>query len=116
LLTEVDVDNRSGALLPGQYVSVHLGSGGKHRALIIPVNTLMFRSEGLRVAVVRDGKAVLTPITIGRDFGNSVEVLTGVNSSDLVIENPSDSLTSGTPVRLADKTDAGTLSEGGPRQ
>ena len=68
--------------------------------MIIPVNTLLFRSEGLRVAVARAGKAVLTPITIGRDFGNAVEVLTGVTTSDLVIENPSDSLTSGTPVRL----------------
>ena len=116
LLTEVDVDNRSGVLLPGQYVSVHLASGGKHRAVIIPVNTLMFRSEGLRVAVVRDGKAVLTPITIGRDFGNSVEVLTGVTTTDQVIENPSDSLTSGTPVRIAGTGDPGTSAKGGSRQ
>ena len=116
LLTEVDVDNRSGALLPGQYVSVHLASGGKHRAVIIPVNTLMFRSEGLRVALVRDGKAVLTPITIGRDFGNSVEVLTGVTTRDQVIENPSDSLTSGTRVRVAGTRDAGAPSEGGTRK
>ena len=68
------------------------------------------------MAVVRDGKAVLTPITIGRDFGNSVEVLTGVNTSDQIIENPSDSLTSGTEVRLAGKSDAGTSAEGGSRQ
>ncbi len=107
LLTEVDVDNRDGTLLPGQYVSVHLAAGGKHRAVIIPVNTLLFRSEGLRVAVARAGKAVLTPITIGRDFGNAVEVLTGITTSDLVIENPSDSLTSGTPVRLPETRDTG---------
>jgi RND family efflux transporter MFP subunit len=112
LLTEVDVDNRGGALLPGQYVSVHLTAGGKHRAMLLPANTLLFRSEGLRVAVVRGGKAVLTPITIGRDFGDSVEVLTGVTPDDRVIENPSDSLTSGTPVRVAESRDGGAASGG----
>lgn len=101
LLTEVDVDNREGALLPGQYVLVHLGAGGKTRGLLIPSNTLLFRSEGLQVAVVRNGKAVLTPIRIGRDFGNSVEVVSGVTANDVIIENPSDSLTSGTAVRIA---------------
>jgi RND family efflux transporter MFP subunit len=101
LLTEVDVDNRGGALLPGQYVSVHLSAGGRARAVVIPANTLLFRAEGLQVAVVRNGKAVLTPIRIGRDFGNSVEVISGVTPNDLIIENPSDSLTSGTTVRIA---------------
>jgi RND family efflux transporter MFP subunit len=101
LLTEVDVDNRQGALLPGQYVLVHLAAGGKTRGLLIPANTLLFRSEGLQVAIVRNGKAVLTPIRIGRDFGNTVEVLSGITAADVIIENPSDSLTSGTAVRIA---------------
>lgn len=105
LLTEVDVENRTGSLLPGAYVSVHLKVNGKGSAVVIPANTLLFRSEGLRAAVVRDGKAVLIPIRIGRDFGNSVEVLTGLNRQDLIIENPSDSLTSGTPVRVSETRD-----------
>ncbi len=69
--------------------------------MILPVNTLIFRAEGLQVAVVRDGKAVLVPVTLGRDFGNEVEVAAGVTTADVVIENPSDSLVSGTDVRVA---------------
>ena len=69
LLTEVDVDNSKGDLLSGAYVSVHIKLPSKAPAVTIPVNTLIFRSEGLRVAVVRDGKAQLTPFIMGRDFG-----------------------------------------------
>lgn len=101
LLTEVDVDNPTGELLPGAFVSVHLQLEARISAVVLPVNTLLFRSEGLRVAVVRDGKAELVPITIGRDFGNQVEVVHGVTPEDSVILNPSDSLTSGTAVRIA---------------
>ncbi len=68
---------------------------------MLPANTLIFRAEGLQVALVRDGKAVLVPVTLGRDFGNTVEVASGVTTADLVIENPSDSLVSGTAVRVA---------------
>jgi RND family efflux transporter MFP subunit len=100
LLTEVDVDNSSGELLSGAYVSVHIKLPSKTPAMTIPVNTLIFRSEGLRVAVVRDGKAQLTPFVMGRDFGNQVEVLNGIGAEDQVIVNPSDSLTSGTPVTV----------------
>ncbi|HVT92701.1 MAG TPA: efflux RND transporter periplasmic adaptor subunit [Bryobacteraceae bacterium] len=99
LLTEVDVNNPTGELLPGAYVSVHLKLGARQNGVVLPVNTLIFRSEGLRVAVVRDGKAELVAITMGRDFGTEVEVVAGVNPGDAVIENPSDSLSSGTPVR-----------------
>jgi RND family efflux transporter MFP subunit len=101
LLTEVDVDNATGELLPGAYVSVHFQLGAQTPAVILPANTLIFRSEGLRVAVVRDGRAELRPVTPGRDFGNEIEVVSGVTAQDAVIENPSDSLTSGTPVRVA---------------
>jgi hypothetical protein len=75
--------------------------GAQTPAVILPANTLIFRSEGLRVAVVRDGRAELRPVTPGRDFGNEIEVVSGVTAQDAVIENPSDSLTSGTPVRVA---------------
>ena len=101
LLTEVDVDNATGELLPGAYVSVHFQLGAQTPAVILPANTLIFRSEGLRVAVVRDGRAELMPVTPGRDFGDEIEVVSGVTAQDAVIENPSDSLTSGTPVRVA---------------
>lgn len=101
LLAEVDVDNPTGELLPGAYVSAHLKLGAASRAVVLPVNTLLFRSEGLRVAVVRDGKAQLVPITMGRDLGNQVEIVSGVTSDDAVIENPSDSLISGAAVRVA---------------
>jgi hypothetical protein len=67
---------------------------------VIPANTLLFRSEGLRVGVVRNGHAELIPITIGRDYGSTVEVIAGLQPTDRVIVNPSDSLTAGTPVRV----------------
>lgn len=101
LLTEVDVNNPAGELLPGAYVQVHLKVAPKILRVMLPVNTLIFRSEGLQVAVVRNGKAALVPITMGRDYGNTVEVVSGVTPEDQVIENPSDSLTSGTAVRVA---------------
>jgi RND family efflux transporter MFP subunit len=101
LLTEVDVDNTNGELLTGAYVSVHIKLPSKAQTVTIPVNTLIFRSEGLRVALVRDGKAQLTPFIMGRDFGSQVEVLGGLSAGDSVIVNPSDSLTSGTPVTVS---------------
>lgn len=100
LLTEVDVDNPKGDLLPGAFVSVHLKVGGKLPAVTVPVNALIFRAEGMQVAVVRDHKANLVPVTIGRDYGTEVEVVSGVTAQDEVIENPSDSLTSGAEVRV----------------
>ena len=107
LNTEIDVDNPTGQLLPGAYVHVHLKLPGQTRSVIIPSNTLLFRSEGLRVGVVRNGHAQLTPITIGVDYGGSVQVISGLTLKDQVIVSPSDSLISGTPVRIT-KTSAYT--------
>jgi RND family efflux transporter MFP subunit len=101
LLTEVDVDNPTGELLPGAFVSVHLKLTTKIGAAIIPVNTVIFRSEGMQVAVVRGNKAELVPIAIGRDYGTQLEVVSGITPQDEIIENPSDSLISGTEVRVA---------------
>lgn len=101
LLTEVEVNNSSGELLPGAYVSVHLKLRSKGASMTVPANTLLFRSEGLRVAVVRDGQAHLTPITVGRDFGTDVEVVSGLNGDESIVVNPPDSLISGSPVRVA---------------
>ncbi len=100
MLTEVEVDNPTGEILPGAYVVVRLGVGRDTRGLTIPANTLLFRSEGLRVAVVRNGRAELVPVTIRRDFGRSVEVVSGLQPTDSVILDPADSLVSGTPVRV----------------
>jgi RND family efflux transporter MFP subunit len=101
LLVEVDVDNPTGELLPGAYVSVHLKYiGASATALTIPVTTVMFRSEGIRAAIVRDGKAMLVPITVGRDFGDTLEILSGLGPKDPLILNPPDSLISGTPVKV----------------
>lgn len=100
LLVEVDVENQEGTLLPGAYVSVHLKLPQVIRSVTVPAETLLFRSEGLRVAVVRDGKAQLIPVTIGRDFGNSVEIVSGLSAGEKVILSPPDSLVSGTTVRV----------------
>jgi RND family efflux transporter MFP subunit len=99
LLVEVDVDNPRGELLPGAYVFVHLKLPRQIATVTIPASTLLFRAEGLQVGVVRDGRAQLVPVTIGRDDGTTVEISAGLQPTDQVIVAPSDSLTSGTPVR-----------------
>lgn len=101
LLTEVDVDNPSGTLMPGSYVQVHFRLPGDVRAMIVPVNALLFRKEGLQVGVVRNGKAEIVSVTPGHDYGDSMEIVAGLHSDDHVIVNPSDSLTSGTAVQMA---------------
>jgi multidrug efflux pump subunit AcrA (membrane-fusion protein) len=68
----------------------------------IPVSALLFRAEGLRVGVVRASLAELIPVTLGRDFGTSVEVVAGLHPGDWVIANPADSLTTGTPVKMVE--------------
>jgi RND family efflux transporter MFP subunit len=100
LLTEVDVDNPTGKLLPGAYAFVHLKLPQQIRSVTVPANTLLFRSEGLQVGVVRNNQALLVPVTIGRDYGSTVEIVSGLQSTDPVIVDPSDSLISGTPVEM----------------
>jgi RND family efflux transporter MFP subunit len=98
---EVSLPNRDGTLLPGAYVQVSLPlQSGK--ALTIPTNALLFRGEGMRVAVVDSGSRVrLHPIKIGRNYGETVEVLDGVVGSDQLVLNPSDSLAEGDQVTIA---------------
>jgi RND family efflux transporter MFP subunit len=104
LNVEVDVDNPQGRIKTGAYVFVHLkmphAAHTSTQSLTIPANTLLFRSEGLRVGVVRNGQTELVPITIGRDFGATVEVVAGLQPTDQIIVNPSDSLTSGNRVQV----------------
>ncbi|MGJ5820401.1 efflux RND transporter periplasmic adaptor subunit [Paludibaculum fermentans] len=101
LNVEVDIDNSAGELLPGSYAFVHLRVPGSTKAWEIPSSALLFRAEGLRVAVVRGAQAELVPISIGRDFGARVEVNSGLRPDDEVILSPSDSLVTGTPVQIA---------------
>jgi RND family efflux transporter MFP subunit len=107
LLVEVDVDNPRGVLLPGAYVQVHFPLAAAARSVTIPANTLLFRAEGLRVGVVRQGRADLVPITIGHDYGNTLEVVSGLEAADAVIVDPSDSLTAGVAVDVRHPESAG---------
>jgi RND family efflux transporter MFP subunit len=110
LLVEVDIDNATGRLLPGAYVFVHLKLPDQTRSVVVSSNTLIFRKEGLQVGLVRDGNAVLVPVKIGHDFGNTVEIISGLQPTDAVIVDPSDSLVDGMPVRVSGKS-AGGLSK-----
>jgi len=108
LLVEVDVDNPTGQLLPGAYVFVHLKLPDETRSVTIPSNTLIFRKEGLQVGVVRNGKTELVPVKVNRDYGNSVEIVSGLQPTDAVIVDPSDSLLAGMSVRVNSKPTAGS--------
>jgi len=102
LLTEIDVVNATGELLPGAYAQVHLKLPTPAETFKLPVTALLFRSEGLRVAILTpDNHVVLKPLTLGRDFGTEVEVVAGLTEADAVIVNPPDSLENGQVVRLA---------------
>jgi RND family efflux transporter MFP subunit len=100
LLIEVDVDNPTGTLLTGSYAEVHLAVPTRASTFLLPVNTLIFRTEGLRVGVVKDGKVVLTTVTPGHDFGNDIEIVSGLKANDQVIINPPDSIVSGQQVQI----------------
>jgi RND family efflux transporter MFP subunit len=100
LLVEVDVKNPTGELLPGSYASVHLKLPEKVQALTVPANALLFRSAGLQVATVSNGTVKLVPVVLGHDYGDTVEILSGVRKDDAVVVNPSDSIVSGEKVRV----------------
>jgi RND family efflux transporter MFP subunit len=104
LLIEIDVANPSSTLLTGSYAEVHLNVRAQPSTFIIPVNTLIFRSEGLRVGIVKDGKVALTAVTPGHDFGNQIEIVSGLKSDDQVIINPPDSIVTGQQVQIVQAT------------
>jgi multidrug efflux system membrane fusion protein len=102
LLTEVDVPNKDGRLLPGSFGQVHFAVGSGVNKVTIPVNAMLFRAEGPRVAVVGSGgKVQLRPINIGRDYGATLEILGGVSPTDQIVINPADSLEDGQQVNVA---------------
>jgi multidrug efflux pump subunit AcrA (membrane-fusion protein) len=104
LSIEIDVENPTGTLLTGSYAEVHLAVPTQASTFLIPVNTLLFRTEGLRVGIVRDGKVVLTEVTPGHDFGNEIEIVSRLNATDHVIINPPDSIVSGQAVQIVNTT------------
>src|SRR6202158_5534917 len=104
LLVEVDVDNPTGTLLTGSYAEVHLAVPSQASTFLLPVNSLLFRTEGLRVAVIKDGKVVLTTVTPGHDFGNNIEIVAGLKAEDQVIINPPDSIVAGQQVQIVQAT------------
>jgi RND family efflux transporter MFP subunit len=101
LLAEIDLDNPGGAILPGSFAQVTLKLPTEATTFRLPVNTLIFRAEGLQVAVVSNGVVSLRPITAGRDFGSSVEVVSGLTGTEAVVVNPPDSLADGQAVTVA---------------
>ena len=108
LLVEIRVNNPTGTLLSGAYAEVHLKLPTATSAFILPVNALLFRSEGLRVAAVTDGRhAELKPVTLGHDFGSEVEVVAGLAGDESIIVNPPDSIVSGEEVRIAQPAASG---------
>jgi len=102
LLVQFDAENPKGELLPGAFAEIHLKLPTSASTFVLPVTALLFRSEGVRIATVKDGKeAQLVQVTLGRDFGNEVEVVAGLKGDESIIVNPPDSLVSGEAVRVA---------------
>jgi RND family efflux transporter MFP subunit len=110
LLAEVDVANPTGQLLSGSYAEVHFKVPGKVSTYILPTETLLFRKEGLRVTVVKDNKEQLLPVTPGRDFGDTIEIISGLQGNESVIVSPPDSVVNGEKVQIAQ-----TATPGGPQ-
>jgi membrane fusion protein, multidrug efflux system len=106
LRTEIDVPNHDGRLFPGSYAQVHFGINVAAVRMLVPVNALLFRAEGPRAAIVgADGKVHLKAVVIGRDYGTDVEILGGLELSESIVLNPSDSLEEGQTVHVTKEGD-----------
>ena len=100
LLVEIDVNNSKGELLAGTLAQVHFKVDPVGSLFVIPVSALIFRSEGLRVATVKDGIAHLAPVAMGQDDGRTVQIMDGLKKDDKVIQDPPDSLIDGERVHV----------------
>jgi len=100
LLVEIDVANPTNSLLTGSFAEVHLKVPSESSTFLLPVDTLIFRSDKLQVGVVNDGKVNLVDVTPGHDFGEEIEIIAGLKANDQVIVNPPDSLVSGQAVSI----------------
>ncbi len=115
LLVEVDVDNTTGELLPGAFTEVHLKVPSDVPTFILPVNTLIFRAQGLQVAAVENGNtAKLVSIALGLDFGAEAEVVSGLTGQESIVVSPPDSIIDGEQVRIAQPNQQGGSSSGSP--
>jgi RND family efflux transporter MFP subunit len=115
LLTEVDVPNPSGTLLPGAYAEVHFDVKVVAQRLSLPINAILFRPDGSMVAVVgQDNRINLKKVAIGRDFGNALEIIEGVDPADRIVINPPDALEQGEVVNIAAQTAAPAAASGAP--
>jgi RND family efflux transporter MFP subunit len=115
LLVEVDVENPTGELLPGAFTEVHLKLPSDIPSYILPVNTFVFRAQGLQVATVQNGNTVkLVSISLGRDFGAEAEVTAGLTGQESVIVSPPDSIIDGEQVKIAAHSQTGGSSSGSP--
>jgi len=102
LQVELQLDNAQRELFPGAYAEVHFKLAGNAQSLRLPANTVLFRAPGLQVAIVDAQRRIqLKSIVEGRDFGNTIEVLSGLDADDAVVINPPDSIVSGALVRVA---------------
>jgi RND family efflux transporter MFP subunit len=101
LLVEVDLDNPGGNLFSGSYAEVHLKIASQNSAYLLPVSALIFRSDKLQVGVVKNGKVSVTDVTPGHDFGDQIEIVSGLRTDDQVVMDPPDSLVSGQEVKIA---------------
>jgi RND family efflux transporter MFP subunit len=115
LLIEVDVDNTTGELLPGAFTEVHLKIPADIPTFILPVNTLIFRAQGLQVAAVENNNtAKLLSIALGRDFGAEVEVVSGLTGQESIIASPPDSIIDGEQMRIAQPNQQGGSNSASP--
>jgi RND family efflux transporter MFP subunit len=105
LQVEISVQNPGGSLLPGAYVEVSLPANNR-AGLVVPINTLLLRGEGPRIAVVDDkGYVRLNAVELGKDFGSKIEILSGITVTDRLVLNPGDGLSDGDHLQIIDKKD-----------
>ena len=100
LLAEIDLPNPTDTLLSGSYAEVHLKVPAQNPSYLLPVSSLLFRTDKLQVGVVRNGKVTITDVTPGHDFGSEIEIVDGLTPEDEVVVNPPDSLVTGQAVRV----------------
>jgi multidrug efflux pump subunit AcrA (membrane-fusion protein) len=105
LLVEMEIDNTKGEILAGSYAQMRFTETKAEPVLTLPANTILFRSEGPQIGIVQEGgKVEVRTVKLGRDFGQTIEVLSGLDASDRVILNPSESLVSGGAVSVKEMT------------
>ena len=108
LNVEVDLDNTTGQLLPGAYVFVHFHAPGSSNNVTVPSNVLLFRAQGMQAAVVKNGRVHLQPVKVGHDYGDQVEITSGITADDALVLDPPDSLAEGAEVHIQQHTQRST--------